>query len=140
MTKVLFSFVLINVNNSFYLFSIHSLYGVAKETTSLGVVHTDPVFLIVWSFTDTARLQFYVAIKKRHLRHFYTKINFHNAVTGLSNPIRYPRFRVSASGVRQSAAFAFGIPHDINGFHPYSMSSTDPSHPQVVPFRLHFRG
>ncbi|OHA27418.1 MAG: hypothetical protein A3D56_03960 [Candidatus Taylorbacteria bacterium RIFCSPHIGHO2_02_FULL_45_35] len=36
------------------------------------------------------------------------------------NPIRYPRFRVSASGVRQSIAFAFGVPLDINGFHPYT--------------------
>jgi len=38
----------------------------------------------------------------------------------LSNPIRYPRFRVSASGVRQCTAFAFGVPLDINGFHPYT--------------------
>ena len=32
--------------------------------------------------------------------------------------IRYPRFRVSASGMHQFAAFAFGVPHDINGFTP----------------------
>ena len=60
--------------------------------------------------------------------------------TGVSNPIRYPRFRVSASGVRQSVAFAFGVPHDINGFHPYTMSSTDLSHPLVLPFLLHLLG
>ncbi len=47
----------------------------------------------------------------------------------LSNPIRDPRFRVSASGVDQSAAFAFGVPHDINAFHRYTMSSADPFHP-----------
>ena len=58
----------------------------------------------------------------------------------LSNPIRYPRFHVSASEMLQSAAFAFGVPHDINRFHPYTMSSADPSHPQVLPFPLHFPG
>ena len=52
----------------------------------------------------------------------------------LSNPIRYPRFRVSVSGVRQYSAFAFGVPHDINGFHPYTMSSMYLSHPLVVPY------
>ena len=56
------------------------------------------------------------------------------------NPIRYPRFRVSASGMRQSVAFALGVPHDINGFHPYTMSSTDLSHPQVLPFLMQISG
>jgi len=68
------------------------------------------------------------------LRHYY------NAVTGLSNPFRYPRFRFRASEMRQSAAFAFGVPHDINGFHPYTMSSTDLSHPLAVPFLSHLPG
>jgi len=31
--------------------------------------------------------------------------------------------------MRQYIAFAFGVPHDINGFHPYSMSSIYLSHP-----------
>ena len=38
----------------------------------------------------------------------------------LSNPIRDPRFRVSASGAAQSLAFAFGVPLDINAFHRYT--------------------
>ena len=38
--------------------------------------------------------------------------------------------------MRQWTAFAFGIPHDINGFHPYTMSSVHPSHTQVLPFQL----
>ena len=45
------------------------------------------------------------------------------------NPVRYPRFRVSAFVVRQRTAFAFGVPHDINGFYPYAMSSVRLSHP-----------
>ena len=40
----------------------------------------------------------------------------------------------------QQAAFAFGVPHDINGFHPYTVSSVDLSHPLVVPFLLFFPG
>jgi hypothetical protein len=58
----------------------------------------------------------------------------------LSNPIRYPRFHASASGTRQCTAFAFGIPHNINGFHPYTVSSMHLSRPQVVPFLSRFRG
>ena len=45
--------------------------------------------------------------------------------TGVSNPVRYPRFRVSASNNAQLAAFAFGVPHDINAFHCYTMSSAN---------------
>jgi len=56
----------------------------------------------------------------------------------VSNPVRYPRFRVSTSGMRQRTAFAFGVPHDINGFHPYTMSSVRLSHPRVMPFLLRF--
>ena len=59
-----------------------------------------------------------------------------NACERLSNPIRYLRFRDSVSGMCQSVAFAFGVPHDINGFHPYTMSSTDLSHPLALPFRM----
>ena len=55
--------------------------------------------------------------------------SFRAWTTGVSNPIRDPRFRVSASGVDQSFAFAFGVPHDINAFHRYTMSSRDPYHP-----------
>ena len=36
--------------------------------------------------------------------------------------------------MRQRVAFAFGVPHDINGFHPYTVSSTRLSHPPAVPY------
>ena len=49
--------------------------------------------------------------------------------SGNVNPIRDPRFRASASGADQSLAFAFGVPHDINAFHRYTMSSRDPFRP-----------
>src|ERR1700749_662368 len=62
------------------------------------------------------------------------RATFRARTTGVSNPIRYPGFRVWASGMGQCAAFAFGVPHDINGFHPYTVSSTHLSQPQVVPF------
>jgi len=42
----------------------------------------------------------------------------------VSNPLRYPGFRPSASGTPQPDAFAFGVPVDINGFHPYTHRST----------------
>jgi len=44
----------------------------------------------------------------------------------LSNPFCSPRFRPSVSGPSQLAAFAFGIPYDINGFHPYTVRSASP--------------
>jgi hypothetical protein len=34
--------------------------------------------------------------------------------------------------MRQLAAFAFGVPLDINGFHPYTQSSANLSHPQSI--------
>ncbi len=40
----------------------------------------------------------------------------------------------------QFAAFAFGVPHDINGFHPYTMSSANLSHSRVMPFPPQFSG
>ena len=45
------------------------------------------------------------------------------------NPFCSPRFRASESGTRQLAAFAFGVPHDINGFHPYTVRSASLSRP-----------
>ncbi len=44
--------------------------------------------------------------------------------TGVSNPVRYPCFRVLASGTAQKAAFASGIPPDIYAFHHYTRNST----------------
>src|SRR5438445_204284 len=37
--------------------------------------------------------------------------------TGVSNPVRSPGFRVSASGGVQEPAFATGVPSDLNAFH-----------------------
>jgi len=34
--------------------------------------------------------------------------------------------------MRQLIAFAFGVPLDINGFHPYTQSSINLSHPQSL--------
>ena len=50
------------------------------------------------------------------------------------NPILSPRFRASASDLHQYTAFAFGVPHHINGFHSYTMSSVYLLQPPVVPF------
>ncbi len=44
--------------------------------------------------------------------------------TGVSNPVRYPCFRVLVSGTAQKAAFATGIPPDIYAFHHYTGNST----------------
>ena len=68
------------------------------------------------------------------------RTSFRAWTTGVSNPIRYPRFRVSVSVMRQLTAFAFGVPHDINGFHPYTMSSINLSHTRAMPFRSPFPG
>ncbi len=38
--------------------------------------------------------------------------------------------------MRQLAAFAFGVPHDINGFHPYTVRSANLSHPLAKPYPL----
>ena len=39
--------------------------------------------------------------------------------TRVSNPVRYPRFRASASVSGREAAFAIGVPGDIYAFHRY---------------------
>lgn len=91
---------------------------------------------IVRSFTDIAEC---TSCRHRHERH-PSLLLFKLAEAGLSNPIRDPRFLVSVSGVLQSAAFAFGVPHNINAFYRYTMSSADPSHPLVIPFPLHAPG
>ena len=102
----------------FYLHEIHK--------TSFGIVLTRPVnLIIVRSFTDTAECSSLCHQNEGHPSLLLFKL----AEAGLSNPFRDPRFRVSASGVDQSSAFAFGVPHDINAFHRYTMSSEDPFHP-----------
>eukprot|EP00884_Botryococcus_braunii_P012634 jgi/Botrbrau1/21371/Bobra.0618s0001.1 len=51
--------------------------------------------------------------------------------TGVSNPVRSPRFRTSASVLGQVVAFATGVPPDIYAFHRYTRNSTTPSQTQV---------
>jgi len=50
---------------------------------------------------------------------------YENFVVELLNPFCYPRFRLSASGSPQLDAFAFRVPVDINGFHPYTDRSSN---------------
>jgi hypothetical protein len=54
--------------------------------------------------------------------------------TGVSNPVRSPRFRTSASVLSQRAAFATGVPPDIYAFHHYTGNSALLSQPQVWQF------
>src|SRR5947208_5976638 len=51
--------------------------------------------------------------------------------TRVSNPVRSPSFRASASGTAQQVAFATGVPSDICAFHRYTASSTCLYRPQV---------
>ncbi len=60
--------------------------------------------------------------------------------TRVSNPVCYPRFRVSASVTVQVAAFATGVPPDIYGFHPYTGNSATLSGTLAWQYRVQFRG
>ncbi len=60
--------------------------------------------------------------------------------TRVSNPVCYPRFRVSASVTVQVAAFATGVPPDIYGFHPYTGNSATLSGTLARQYRVQFRG
>jgi len=50
--------------------------------------------------------------------------SFTARTTRVSNPVRSPRFRVSASVQAQSAAFAMGVLPDLYAFHRYTRNST----------------
>ena len=50
--------------------------------------------------------------------------SFTARTTGVSNPVRYPSFRASASESGQKAAFATGVLPNINAFHRYTGNST----------------
>ena len=60
--------------------------------------------------------------------------------TRVSNPVCYPRFRVSASVTVQMAAFATGVPPDIYGFHPYTGNSAILSGTLACQYRVQFQG
>src|SRR4028119_405104 len=54
--------------------------------------------------------------------------------TGVSNPVRSPGFRVSASERVQDLAFATGVPSDLNAFHRSTGSSRSPYPPPGRPY------
>ena len=55
--------------------------------------------------------------------------SFRARTTGVSNSVRSPGFRASASDAAQPAAFATGVLPDLNAFHRYSGRSTGPYRP-----------
>ena len=60
--------------------------------------------------------------------------------TGVSNPVRSPRCRASASRGAWPAASAIGLPRDIYAFHRYTTRSAGPGPLQGARFRRHARG
>ena len=60
--------------------------------------------------------------------------------TRVSNPVRSPRFRASASVTVQQAAFATGVPPDICAFHRYTRNSACPSGTRVRQYPVRSRG
>ena len=60
--------------------------------------------------------------------------------TRVSNPVRYPRFRASASVIVWYAAFAIGVLRDIYAFHRYTTHSAYLKHTQVTQFQRQFYG
>src|ERR1700704_5475312 len=66
--------------------------------------------------------------------------SFTARTTGVSNPVRSPGFRVSASVRVQGLAFAAGVPHDLNAFHRSTVSSSAPYPPPGRSYRRHFPG
>src|SRR5437763_10762400 len=66
--------------------------------------------------------------------------SFTARTTGVSNPVRSPGFRVSASVRVQGLAFATGVPSDLNAFHRSTGSSRPPYPPRGRPYRCPFPG
>ena len=60
--------------------------------------------------------------------------------TRVSNPVRSPHFRISASIIGQKPAFATGVLPNIYRFHPYTWNSSFPSVIQVVQYPMLFWG
>src|SRR5699024_11233050 len=57
--------------------------------------------------------------------------------TRVSNPVRSPCFRSSASVTAQRPAFAIGVPPDICAFHRYTRNSSLPYCTPACPYPLH---
>ncbi len=64
--------------------------------------------------------------------------SFTARTTRVSNPVRYPRFRTSASVAAKPAAFAFGVPPGIYAFHRYTGNSAGPYRTQANQYQWHF--
>ena len=58
--------------------------------------------------------------------------SFRAWTTRVSNPVRYPRFRTSASTTVQCTAFAIGVLRHIYAFHRYMTHSVHLEHIQVI--------
>ncbi len=61
--------------------------------------------------------------------------SFRAWTTRVSNPVCYPRFRVSASVTVQKAVYTTGVPPDIYAFHRYTRNSTFLSRTLVPQYR-----
>ena len=59
--------------------------------------------------------------------------------TRVSNPVRYPRFRASASVECSEAAFAIGVLRDIYAFHRYTTHSASVAPTQARQFQRRHR-
>ncbi len=68
------------------------------------------------------RLLRHRAFMAQHLVHIV-----YSVTTRVSNPVRSPRFRASASVYGQELAFASGVLPDLYRFHPYTRNSSSPS-------------
>ena len=64
--------------------------------------------------------------------------SFKARTTGVSNPVRSPGFRASASVSAQQPAFAAGVPLDIYAFHRYTENSSCPFRTLVAQYQLTF--
>ena len=60
--------------------------------------------------------------------------------TRVSNPVRYPRFRASASVQPRQAAFAIGVLRDIYAFHRYTTNSACLVRTQECQYKPQFHG
>ena len=63
--------------------------------------------------------------------------SFRAWTTRVSNPVCYPRFRVSASVTVQKAVYTTGVPPDIYAFHRYTRNSTFLSRTLVTQYSAH---
>ena len=62
--------------------------------------------------------------------------SFKARTTGVSNPVRSPSFRASASVSAQPPAFASGVPLDIYAFHRYTENSSGPFRTLATQYHL----